>query len=225
MRYYPMLLNLQGAACLIVGGGEVGRRKLQALLPCEPASVIVVDPRTASPDWQDLLSGGTVVYECRPFDENDVTGKAVVFAATGNAAVNAAVARACRHNGIPCNVADAPQSGSFIVPAHFTSGDILVALSTGGHSPALARRIRSDLQEWFGDRYTALAAFMGRVRPLILDIGLETHRNTEIFRNLVNSDLAEMLRHNRNTEAEALLRNLLPEQLHNRIGELLNELA
>ncbi|MFV0420694.1 precorrin-2 dehydrogenase/sirohydrochlorin ferrochelatase family protein [Oleidesulfovibrio sp.] len=225
MRYYPMLFNLTGAHCLIVGGGEVGRRKLQALLPCSPQQVLVIDACPPAGEWQDLLSGGTVVYECRPFHEHDVEGKALVFAATGSGQINATVAAACKAKGIPCNVADAPESGSFTVPAHFTSGDMLVTLSTGGNSPALSRRIRMDLEEWFGNRYTAIAALMGRLRPMVLALGYETPKNTKIFRSLVNSDLSEMLRQKRNDEASLLLRELLPEELHNNIGELLNDLG
>lgn len=226
MQYYPLLLNLEGARCLVVGAGAVGRRKIEALLSCKPREILVLDLKVPSPfateSEADFLYHKAVHCEARAFTEEDLHGKALVFATTNCRETNARIAAACKERGIPCNVADAPEAGSFIVPAHFRSGDMLVALSTGGKSPALARQIKRDLEAWFGNRYEAIAAFLGRLRPEILQLGLPTAENTQIFRALVTSPLAELLHDKRNEEAEALLETLLPPALHSKIGELVH---
>ncbi len=203
----------------------MGKRKLKALLACNPQRVCIIDTRPCDDSWQELLFAGPVEYQCRPFHKQDVKGNALVFAATGCAQINAAVAEACQRYGVFCNVADAPDAGTFIVPAHFRRGDILVALSTGGHSPALARSIRMDLETWFGERYTAIATLLGRLRPIVLAQKYPTNQNTELFRTIIASDLAEMLRQQRHDDAKQLLLHLLPEALHNSIGELLDDFA
>lgn len=228
MRYYPLLLDLHGRACLVVGAGGVGRRKLASLLDCGPASVLVLDANPAAPDDPELaplLAHHAVRFEARPFAPADVDGCALAFAATGNRAVNAAVADACRQRNVPCNVADAPDTGAFIVPAHFACGELTVALSTGGHSPALARRIRMDLQQWFGARYDGITLLLGRLRPLVLALGHETGQNTALFRALVESPLIDALAARDRAGAERILTELLPAELHPRIVELLHELA
>lgn len=225
MRPYPMFLNLEGCRCLVVGAGGVGRRKLAGLIPCSPAEVLVLDLSPPDAELAELVKAPCVVFQERSFRPEDADGRAVVFAATGSREVNAAVALACRQRGIPCNVIDDPSSGSFIVPAHFTCGDMLVALSTGGQSPALARRIRMDLEQWFGNRYCHLATLMGRVRPLVLALGNETGHNATLFRSMVNSALPEAFAAKDRARCEALLCELLPVELHPHIVELLHELV
>lgn len=228
MRYYPLLLDLRGRTCLVVGAGSVGRRKLASLLACGPARVLVLDANPAAPDDPEsatLLAHPAVSFEARPFTPVDAEGCALVFAATGNRAVNAAVADACRRGNVPCNVADAPDEGAFIVPAHFASGDLTVALSTGGHSPALARRIRRELQQWFGARYNAVTLLLGRLRPLVLALGRETGQNATLFRAVAESPLIDALAAHDRAEAERILSELLPAELHPHIVELLHELT
>lgn len=225
MRYYPVFIDLKDKICLVVGGGNVGCRKVRGLLSAEPAQIEVVDPNTPGRELQALLDFPVVYFEQRLFNPEDIQGKTLVFAATGNRSVNAAVAMACSAAGVLCNSADAPSEGTFLVPAVVQQGSVTAALSTGGGSPALARRIRQELAAWLDSRYTALSELLLRLRPLVLAMQRETGQNTVLFRKLVESPLAETLRERDRCQSEALLRTLLPQELHPHITELLHELA
>ncbi|UZP68349.1 bifunctional precorrin-2 dehydrogenase/sirohydrochlorin ferrochelatase [Desulfovibrio mangrovi] len=229
MRYYPTFLDMRGKRCLIVGIGDVGRRKLTSLLAANPEEVLVLDTflfvEIADPELKELLSHPAVTYQHRPFVSSDVQGRALVFACTGSRTVNETVARACDKRTVLCNVIDAPDEGDFIVPAHFDAGELIVAISTGGNSPALARRIRMELQEFVGNRFSRLVTLMGRLRPLVLARGAETGHNTKLFRNIVGSDLMDALQDRDRGRSETILTELLPQELHPHIGELLHELV
>ncbi|MGE4299898.1 MAG: bifunctional precorrin-2 dehydrogenase/sirohydrochlorin ferrochelatase [Desulfovibrionaceae bacterium] len=225
MRYYPAFLDLHGKRCVVVGAGGVGRRKLQTLLKCGPASVLLVDAAPADDALRALMASGPVTHACRAFADSDLDGAFLVIAATGDAAANARVAALCRDNNILCNVVDAPEAGTFIVPAHIEQDEVVVALSTSGHSPALARRIKRDLQDMLGSRYTGLVAVMARLRPLVLGLGDPTESNTAVFRAVVESDLADTLAGGDGEAARMILRRIVPPRLHDSIEEVLHGLV
>ncbi len=219
---YPIFLRLEGKEALVIGAGAVGRRKVAGLSGRGLARVLVLDP--ALSDGSETLHGGTrVEYQSRGFVPEDATGKALVFVCTNNRVCNARAAEACRERGVLCNVADAPEESDFFVPALAEHGDICLAVGTGGAGPALSRRIREELEAWLGNRYTALAALLRRLRPRLLALGLGATENTRIFRALVRSCLAEQLADNDFPGAEASLREQLPPSLHASIGDLLHE--
>jgi precorrin-2 dehydrogenase/sirohydrochlorin ferrochelatase len=110
------------------------------------------------------------------------------------------------------------------VPAHFSRDGITLALSTDGQSPALARLLREELEAWIGKRYSPLLAFLGRLRPLLLELNLPTGQNTDLFRALVRSPLAGHLESGNHAAATAFLAGVLPRPLHSRMGELLHGL-
>lgn len=225
MPYYPLFLDLTQADLLVVGAGTVGRRKIASLLRAAPRALTVVDPLLDDDTARELESSGSVICHARPFIPADLAGKTLVFAAAGNPDTNARIAELCRRDGIFCNCITAPDTGSFIVPAHFASGEITVALSTGGHSPALAKKLREELEAWVGKRYTPLLAVLARLRPLLLELGLPSDENSAVFRSITHSALADLLEQGRRAEAGALLARLLPNPLHTRVGELLHELG
>lgn len=216
-------MDLTAREVLVVGAGSVGRRKAASLLACAPRGLDLVDPGLSPALCGELEASGRVRCHARAFEPGDLAGKFLVFAATDKREVNALVATLCREQGILCNIADAPAHSDFFVPAHFTSQGITVAVSTGGHSPALAKRLRAELEAWVGKRYTGLLLLLGRLRPLLLDLCLPSEENSEMFRALVRSPLAELLETRQHDEAAALLERLLPAPLHSRIGELLHE--
>lgn len=225
MRYYPLFLDLEGKSVLVAGAGEVGIRKARTVLLANPACLDLLDPSLDAESEAAIraaLPCKQLRLHSRPFDAADITGRCLVFAATGNREVNALIASLCREKNILCNVADAPDEGAFIVPSVVNGNGLTIALSTGGQSPALARSLRRELEAWVETRYTFLLIFLGRLRPLLLALGLPTEKNSELLRFLVASPLADMLRNRERDAAVDFLTSTLPEPLHPRIGDLLD---
>ena len=213
MRYYPIYVNLHGKRCLVVGAGQVGRRKIATLAECGAQEILVIDLAPAEA-CAELLSHPAVVFACRPYETTDLDGRFLVIASTDDEALNWRISRECAERGIPCNIVDQPEKCSFIVPALFTQGDLTVAISTGGSSPALARKIRQGLGEFLGSEYGALLILMSRLRPMVLGLGLGSPANSKLFRELVNSPLLEALEQADAARAETILRDILPATLH-----------
>lgn len=213
MRYYPLFVNLQGKRCLVVGAGQVGRRKIAGLAEHGAADVLVVDPGLP-PELAEALSRlPAVTLAARPFAAADLDGRFLVIAATDDEAQNWTISRECAARGILCNIVDQPEKCSFIVPAVHTQGELTVAISTGGGSPALARKIRQGLGAFLGGEYGTLLMLMSRLRPLVLELGLGSPANAAIFRRLVDSTLMEALGRGDTAGAEAILRDILPAAL------------
>lgn len=225
MRYYPIFVNLENRACLVVGAGVVGIRKIRSLLDAGAGRLTVLDTRDPDPELDAALAPESVTFHCREFRKDDLDGQFLVMACTSNETANRRIGELCEQRGILCNIADQPEQCSFIVPATVTRGDLTVAVSTSGQSPAMSRRIRRDLQEYFGEEYAGLLTVMGRIRPLMLGLGMETAENSGIFRALVNSDLLAALRGRNLDAAREILKETLPEPLHANITELVDGLV
>jgi siroheme synthase-like protein len=160
--YYPVLLNIQGKKCLVVGGGEVALRKSQMLLE-HGANVVIVSPEFCT-EINKLAEGGAVRTVHREYDTVDLEDAFLVIAATDSATVNEKVAEDARKRSILVNVVDKPDISDFIVPSYFRRGDIIVAVSTSGKSPALARKIRGELETEVKAEYARLAEITSDVR-------------------------------------------------------------
>ena len=225
MRYYPLFLDLSDKEVLIAGAGTVGRRKLATLANAPVRGIMVVDPAGLEPEALPTLHEGTrLCIAQRAFLPEDLEGKTLVFAATPDAALNTRIAGLCKTRGILCNSASTPESGDFFVPSLYANEDITVAVSTDGKSPALARRIRKDLEGWMGNRYTGLARLLGRLRPELLFLALPSSDNARIFRALADSDILARLEERDMNGARRLLEAHLPECLHVKIEEFLYDL-
>ena len=155
---YPIFLNLDGKRCVVVGGGAVANRKARKLLQAR-AEVVAISPEVKP----ELESVATEVRR-RPYREGDLEGASLVFAATNRREVNAAVTREARGRGIPVNVADEPSEGDFALPSVLRRGQLQVAVSTGGASPTLARRVRYELESAFGSEWAGVVEALGRAR-------------------------------------------------------------
>lgn len=225
MQYYPLFVNLEKKACLVVGAGCVGKRKIKSLIDSGAGSVTIVDTNPADQDIAEILSLDNVNFKWREFNDNDLDNKFLVIACTSNKEVNNRISELCAERNILCNRADQPESGSFIVPATVKRGDLTVAISTAGQSPAMAKRIRRELQENFGDEYGTLLSLMGRIRPLMLGLGLDTEDNTAVFRSLVNSELLTVIKEQNLDAAIEILKESLPDPLCANIMELLDGLV
>ena len=160
--YFPAFLDLRGRRCLVVGGGEIGERKTHALLDCG-ARVTIVSPSVTT-RLAALAASGRLVHRARPFRRSDPRGCALAVAATGDPRVDRVVAAAARRWRALVNVVDRPQHCDFIVPAVLRRGELQIAVSTGGRSPAIAREIRRRLERFFGPEYGELISRAGEAR-------------------------------------------------------------
>lgn len=159
---YPMMVDLRGRRCLVVGGGAVASRKVAALLRAG-AAVTVVSP-ALSPALARLAAGGRVSHRARPYRGSDLRGAWLAIGATDDPDVNARLGAEAARRGILVNVADAPRLCAFQVPSVVRRGDLTIAISTGGTSPALARRIRQDLEAIYPPGFGRFLGAMRRLR-------------------------------------------------------------
>jgi len=164
--YYPAFLDLRGRRCLVVGGGGVAERKVSGLLDAG-TTVYVVSPRVTAA-LAALAGAGIIEHRARRFRRHDVRGCTLVVAATGVEKVDAAVAQAARRVRALVNVVDVPAACDFILPSVLRRGDLQIAVSTGGKSPALAREIRRKLESEFGESCAAVVDWAGRERARVL---------------------------------------------------------
>jgi precorrin-2 dehydrogenase / sirohydrochlorin ferrochelatase len=188
--YYPVFVNLQGKRCLVVGGGEVATRKVQGLLEAE-ALVYVVSPKF-SQALATLAAQGVIEHQTRPFRADDVLGCTLVIGATDQPAVNWAVCKAAREHNILVNIVDTPDACDFIAPAIVRRGALQIAISTGGHSPTLAKRIRLQLEERYGPEYAFLLEELGQERERIRHLIRDPSLRKAYFERLVDSALSKL---------------------------------
>ena len=170
MGFYPIVLDLTGRRCLVVGGGPVAERKVAALLDAE-ARVTVVSPRVTVA-LQAHAQSHRIHLVARRYRCRDVAGQVLGFVATDDQAVNAAVARDARARGVWINVADDPPHCDFTLPSILRRNELTVAVSTGGTSPALARAIREELESYFTEDYGALARVSAEARRELRGAGI-----------------------------------------------------
>jgi siroheme synthase-like protein len=169
--YYPVCFDLRGRPCVVIGGGTVAARKVEGLLECG-ARVTVVAP-VLGPALTQWEHDGRIEARRRPYAAGDLEGAALAIAATDDRAVNAVVAQEARARGVWLNAADDPERCDFILPAVIRRGDLQVAISTGGRSPALARRVREDLERLLPAEYADLLPLLAEVRAALREEGID----------------------------------------------------
>ena len=160
MSYYPVFLDIKNKRCVVVGGGTVALRKVEMLLDHE-AKVTVISPQLCE-ELEKL--GNKVEIARREYQSGDIEGAFVIVAATDDPGTNEQIARDAEESGILINVVDVPALSNFIVPSYLKRGDLTIAISTGGKSPAMARKLRTELETEFGPEYAGLIAVAEEVR-------------------------------------------------------------
>ncbi len=187
MHYFPVNLDISNRLCIVIGGGPVAERKSISLLECGARLRIISPDLTA--ELAVLREAGKFQWQNRVYKHGDLEGAFLVIAATDDQEVQKAVFAEAEAKNILLNVADAPQWCNFILPASLRRGDLAISISTGGKSPALARRLRQELEEQFGDEYGLLLDIMGNVRQTILEQGNSHEDNKKIFNAVLSSDM------------------------------------
>src|SRR6201996_52806 len=184
--FYIACLRLKGRRCLVVGGGDVGLEKVEGLLACD-ADVTLVAPE-AHPALAELAAEGSIRWEQRTFDAADLDGCLIAIAATSDTDVNIHVFDEAEKRAILVNVVDVPPLCNFILPAIVRTGPLAVAISTAGASPALAKRMKREISELFGEPYATLAVLLNDARGWA-KATLPTYQDRkEFFENIVNGD-------------------------------------
>lgn len=214
---YPIFLNLQEKRCLVVGGGEVALRKIQSLLK-GGARVAVVAP-SATESMRQMASSGQIVLSLREYRESDLEGAFLVIAATNDRKINSTVSVDARRRGVLVNVVDSPGECDFYVPSVVVRGDLVLAISTGGKSPALARKIREDLERAYGPEYDRFLSLMGIVRRKVMAEGASADQKKQRMDALLRSGLLEAIRRNDVEEIDKILQKTLgPDYALNRLA-------
>ncbi len=209
MRYYPICLDIQNRNCLVVGGGSVGTRKVMTLIDCG-ATVMVVSPDVTS-TLNALAKNGMITIEKRPFQASDLAGQFLVIGATDNQKLNRQIQTEAERLGMLYNIADRPKACNFILPSIVNRGDLVIAISTSGTSPAFAKKLRLDLEKEFGNEYAVFLRLMGAIRKKLLTKNNEPEANKHLFEQLINSGLVQMIKNRKNTEINQLLFDILGE--------------
>jgi precorrin-2 dehydrogenase/sirohydrochlorin ferrochelatase len=166
--------------------------------------VTVISP-TLTPKLRAWAAERKITVHERPYRPGDLQGFSLVFAATDDEAVQRQIAIEAREAGVFLNVVDRPALCSFIVPAIFARGDLTFAISTGGASPALAKKIRQTLEQSFGPEYTLALQLLARVREQVVGKGLSSDERQQLFTILVESPLLDYLRERQVDKLNALL--------------------
>jgi precorrin-2 dehydrogenase/sirohydrochlorin ferrochelatase len=181
-----MFLKLEGRSCLVVGAGAIGEPKIESLLTAG-ASVRVVAPHasTAVAEW---ARAGAIVWEAREFYDADLDSVFLVIAATSSRDVNGAIFREAHQRNILCNVVDDPEFCDFYYPAVVRRGDLQLAISTNGRSPALAQRIRRELEVQFGPEYGAWLEELGNIRQQLFASGMNPDERRRVLHELASRE-------------------------------------
>jgi precorrin-2 dehydrogenase / sirohydrochlorin ferrochelatase len=203
MRYYPLFLNLNNRTCLVVGGGKVGARKARGLLSAG-ARVVVVSPQMDA-SLEVLRPHERLRLERRAYRPQDMEGVFLVFAATDDKAQNRRIQKDAGGRQTLCNIADRPELCDFILPAVVRQGDLALAITTAGKSPALAKRLRRQFADQLGPEYARLTELLGAIRRRLLSEGHDPEGHQQVFNTLLDGDLLGLLRTDRKDEIDALL--------------------
>lgn len=208
-KFYPIYLNLENKTCLVVGGGGVAERKVLTLLE-SAAKVVVVSPQI-TPKLQQLANQKTINWIKRGYEDEDLEGAFLVIGATDDRRLHEKIVAQADKNNILTNIVDVPDLCNFIVPSKVERGDLCISISTSGKSPALAKKIRRQLEKQFGPEYADFLNMMGDYRGEIINKYPDGKKRKKIFEQMVDSDLLQLLKAGDKEGFEQLVQKLVGE--------------
>ena len=207
LKYYPVFLDIKGRNCLVVGGGDVGTRKAEMLLECQ-ASVTVISLEITEA-MQKLAENQRITLVRRAYMASDLDNRFLVIGATNDEGLNQQISTEAEKRNLLCNIADRPAACNFILPAIVRQGDLVMAISTSGKSPAFAKKLRQDLELQFGKAYAVFLELMGAIRCRLL---LEQHapeQHKPLFHKIIHSDILLWIENHQSEKINALLFEVL----------------
>lgn len=205
--YYPVFFDLRGRSVLVIGGGRLALEKVNGLLAAE-ACVTVVAPELID-GLNALRDDGRIEHLDRDCEPHDMQGRALIMAAGGDPSENATLHAQARDIGVPLNAADDPANCDFILPAIVRKAPLTLAISTGGGSPAMARRIREELSDYLDAETSSLAELVAEVRSELRARDVFRLIPPEAWQSAMDSQLRILLAQRRRAEAKALLTSRL----------------
>ena len=197
--YYPIFLDIEGRAVVIIGGGNVCARKAETMMSYG-ARVTVVSPEFTE-EIETWAGAGSLEIRRKRYEESDLDGANIVIASTDDQTVNEQIAADCRRRRIPVNVVDVTPLCEFIVPAIIDKGSITIAVSTGGKSPAIARTLKEDLQRLVGPEYTEVNDLLGTLRDSAKRVLPTDVDRKRFFDGIISRGILGMLREGRRVDA------------------------
>ena len=206
MAYYPIFLNIEGRACAVIGGGPVAERKVLSLLTAG-GSVTVISPRLGK-GLEALVREAKIGYKKSAFKKGMLDGFFLVISASSSEKVNEEVKEEGARLGVMVNVVDAPLLCDFIVPSLVERGELRIAVSTSAKSPALARKLREDLELRYGPEYETFVAILGAVRNKLLKDKRKYGKKDKLYRELVDSEVVQLIKSGGLEEVDEILTSL-----------------
>lgn len=208
MKTYPIcLIRLEQRLSIVIGGGQVAARKVRGLLDAD-AHVKVIAPNLI-PSLRALAAADAIDVCEREYRSGDLAGAFLVIAATDDPVVNQQVWEEARQRGCLINVVDDPAHSNFIVPARVQRGEVNIAITTGGASPALARRLREQLERTIGPEYADLAEILAQTRSILLARHAPGEPRLAAALRLIDSDLLNVIRRDGREAGKQYALNLL----------------
>jgi len=201
MGYYPVFLEMKDRRCVVIGGGAVAERRVEGLVAVG-ANVTVISP-TITDRLRNMLTQGAIRHVAREYRAGDRAGYDLVFVATDNSQINAAVSAEVISLRIWLNSADDPDHCDFILPAVIRRGELAIAVSTGGVSPAVTRAIREELDEYFTADYAMFVQIAGEVRKELREKSLSP--TAEAWNQALQGDFRRLIKEGKAVQVKALL--------------------
>jgi precorrin-2 dehydrogenase len=192
VKYYPLFLDITDRKCVVVGGGDVAERKAERLLDFG-ARVDIVG-KTLTPGLETMKREGKINHIEADYHNAFIDDALLVIGATDREDVNAEISRDGKEKGILVNIVDDPDKCDFVLPSLLKQGDLLIAISTGGKSPALAKKLREEMEQLFGTEYQTLLDVMGQLREKLVVEGRSPDENRRLFESVVHSDILKHIR-------------------------------
>lgn len=192
MKYYPVYLDITNKRCIVVGGGDVAERKAERLL--DFGARVTVVGKTLTPLLKSMKREGRIEHINADYDEAFIGDAFMVIGATDRDDINARISLDGKNKGILVNIVDDPEKCDFILPSILQQGDLSIAISTGGKSPALAKKLREKLENLYGPEYQVLLKVLGNLREKVVARGHSSDENKQLFEAVIDSDILQHIK-------------------------------